>query len=359
MDRRDILPVNHGPHDQSIRDELVKGAVLAQPGRLEVVELPVPECGPRDVLIRVHGVGICGSDLSMYRGHWTFPRPFVIGHEGFGRIFAVGSEVEERSPGQVVAVEPNIVCGKCELCRRGRSSVCRRKRSLGVGSDGLCAEYARIPAEFTWPLPDTIRAEDAVCVEPLAVGIAAIRDADPQPGERTTVFGAGSQGLLLTLALAERGCFPHVIDPQQARLDLARECGAASVARVAGAELEAHDCAFETSGAPDAVEAAIETAAPGGRVILIGLSDRPARLDTAGVVRRRLQVRGSIIYEHPTDFATTVGLVTDGRIRPGRVVTRAFSLEQSDEALRAAPQVVGKSWISLGSRPGTQEVNVR
>jgi threonine dehydrogenase-like Zn-dependent dehydrogenase len=350
MDRRDILPVNHGPHDQSIRDELVKGAVLAQPGRLEVVELPVPECGPRDVLIRVHGVGICGSDLSMYRGHWSFPRPFVIGHEGFGRIFAVGPEVDERSPGQMVAVEPNIVCERCELCRRGQSSLCAGKRSLGVGSDGLCAEYARVPAEFTWPLAGTIRAQDAVCVEPLAVGIAAIRDADPKPGERTAVFGAGSQGLLLTLALAERGCFPRVIDPQQARLDLARDCGA---------ELEAPDCVFETSGAPEAVEAAIEMAAPGGRVILIGLGDRPARLDAARVVRRRLQVRGSIIYEHPTDFAATVGLVTDGRIRPGRVVARAFSLDEADEALRAAPQVVGKSWISLGSRPGTQEVNVR
>jgi alcohol dehydrogenase/L-iditol 2-dehydrogenase len=337
----------------------MKGAVLVHPGRLDVVELPVPDCGPRDVLIRVCGVGICGSDLSMYRGHWSLPRPFVIGHEGFGRIFAAGSEVNERSPGQVVAVEPNIVCGKCELCRRGRSSLCARKRSLGVGSDGLCAEFARVPAEFTWPLPHAIRAEDAVCVEPLAVGVAAVRDADPEPGERTIVFGAGSQGLLLTLALAERGCFPHVIDPQQARLDLARACGAASVAASAGAEHAAADCAFETSGAAGAVEAAIEMAAPGGRVILIGLGDRPARLDTAGVVRRRLQVRGSIIYEHPADFAATVGLVTEGRIRPGRVVTRAFSLEQCDEALRAAPQVVGKSWISLDSRPGTQEVNVR
>jgi 2-desacetyl-2-hydroxyethyl bacteriochlorophyllide A dehydrogenase len=359
MDRRDILPVNHGPHDQCIRDEPVKGAVLARPGRLEVMELPVPDCGPRDVLVRVCGVGICGSDLSMYRGHWSFPRPFVIGHEGFGRIFAVGSDVDGRSPGQVVAVEPNIVCGECELCRGGRSSVCVRKRSLGVGSDGLCAEFARVPAEFTWPLPDAIRAEDAVCVEPLAVGIAAVRDGDPKPGERTTVFGAGSQGLLLTLALAERGCFPHVIDPQEARLDLARECGAASVATAAGAELGATDCAFETSGAPGAVEAAIEMARAGGRVILIGLSDRPARLDTAGVVRKRLQVRGSIIYEHPADFAATVRLVADGRIRPGRVVTRAFSLDEVDEALRAAPQVVGKSWISLGSRPGTQEVIVR
>jgi 2-desacetyl-2-hydroxyethyl bacteriochlorophyllide A dehydrogenase len=337
----------------------VKGAVLAHPGRLEVVELPVPECGPRDVLIRVHGVGICGSDLSMYSGRWRFPRPFVIGHEGFGRIVAVGSEVGERSLGQVVAVEPNIVCGKCELCLSGRSSVCGSKRSLGVGSDGLCAEYAQVPAEFTWPLADAIRAEDAVCVEPLAVGIAAVRDADPKPGERTTVFGAGSQGLLLTLALAERGCFPRVIDPQQARLELAGECGASSVATAAGAELEAPDCVFETSGAPGAVEAAIEMAAPGGRVILIGLGDRPARLDTTGVVRRRLQIRGSIIYEHPTDFAATVGLVTHGKILPGRVVTHAFSLEQADEALRAAPRVVGKSWISLGSRPGTQEVNVR
>lgn len=226
--------------------------------------------------------------------------------------------------------------------------MCPRKRSLGVGSDGLCAEFARVPAAFAWPLPDTVPPDDAVCIEPLAVALAAIREGNPQPGERVTVFGAGSQGLLLTLALAARGCAPHVIDPQPQRLEIARELGARSVA-VDAPEGPPSDCIFETSGSQGALTSAIAATSPGAIVVLLGLGSEAITLDAVRVVRQRLRIHGSIIYQHPVDFLSTIRLVGEGSLHPGRALKRAFALEESDEALRSAPRLPGKSWIAISS----------
>ncbi len=330
----------------------MNAAVLTGPRQLDVMDVPIPECGPDDALIQIQGVGLCGSDFTMYDGHWTFPRRFVIGHEGYGRIVKVGAAVRDRAVGSLVVVEPNIVCGACDLCTRGASSLCPRKRSFGVGTDGLCAEFAAVPAEFTWPLPDAISPEDAVCIEPLAVALAAIRRGAPEPVDRVTIFGAGSQGLLITFALAARGVAPQVIDPQAKRLELARELGARA-ASVEMPEGPPSEVTFETSGAAAALTAAIAATAPGGTVVLVGLSHQPVLVDTVRIVRQRLSVLGSIVYEHPVDFRATVELVSNGSLHPGRVLQRAFALSETDEALRVAPTLPGKSWIAVTPRGRT------
>ena len=328
---------------------LMQAAVLNRPGRVEVEAVPIPQCGPDDVLLRIEAVGLCGSDYAMYAGHWRFPKPFVIGHEGYGRIVEVGSAVRDRTIGSLAVVEPNIVCGSCPPCGRGASSLCQQKRSLGVGTDGLCAEFARVPAAFAWPLPETIQLEDAVCIEPLAVALSAIRGSDARPGHEVTVFGAGSQGLLLTMALAALGIAPHVVDPQRQRLELARDLGARA-ASVEAPEGPSSDVVFETSGAPDALTAAIAATAPGATVVLIGFSHHPVLVDTVRIVRQRLRIQGSLIYEHPVDFRSTVDLVADGSRHPGRVIKRAFALSEVDHALRTAPKLPGKSLIAVAAR---------
>ena len=334
----------------------MQAAVLNGPGRVEVEGVPIPRCGPDDVLLRIEAVGLCGSDYAMYAGHWRFPRPFVIGHEGYGRVVEVGSAVRDRAIGSLAVVEPNIVCGSCPPCGRGTSSLCQQKRSLGVGTDGLCAEFARVPAAFAWPLPETIQLEDAVCIEPLAVALSAIRGSDARPGHEVTVFGAGSQGLLLTMALAALGIAPHVVDPQRQRLELARDLGARA-ASVEAPEGPSSDVVFETSGAPDALTAAIAATAPGATVVLIGLSHHPVLVDTVRIVRQRLRIQGSIIYEHPADFHATVTLVADGSMHPGRVIKQAFALNEADQALRTAPTLPGKSLITVAARGRTHDIS--
>jgi L-gulonate 5-dehydrogenase len=331
----------------------MEAAVLTGPGHVEIRAVPIPECGPDDVILGIEAVGLCGSDFAIYAGHWRFPRPFVIGHEGYGRIVSVGSAVRDRTVGSLAVVEPNIVCGTCPLCRKGASSLCQQKRSLGVGTDGLCAEFARVPADFVWPLPDTIQLEDAVCAEPLAVALAAIRESGARRGDEVTVFGAGSQGLLLTMGLAALGIGPHVVDPQPQRLELARDLGARA-ASLEAPEGPSSDVVFETSGAPDALTAAIATAAPGATVMLIGFSHHPVPIDTVRIVRQRLRIQGSIIYEHPADFRSTVDLVADGSLHPGRVVKRTFALSEADQALRTAPTLPGKSLIAIAAQERTR-----
>jgi alcohol dehydrogenase/L-iditol 2-dehydrogenase len=234
--------------------------------------------------------------------------------------------------------------------------LCQQKRSLGVGTDGLCAEFARVPAAFAWPLPETIQLEDAVCIEPLAVALSAIRGSDARPGHEVTVFGAGSQGLLLTMALAALGLAPHVVDPQPERLELARDLGARA-ASVEAPEGPSSDVVFETSGAPDALTAAIAATAPGATVVLIGFSHHPVLVDTVRIVRQRLRIQGSIIYEHPADFPSTVALVADGSMHPGRVIKRAFALNEADQALRAAPTLPGKSLITIAARGRSHDIS--
>lgn len=324
----------------------MSAAVLEGPGQVAVMDVPVPELGPDDVLVRVEAVGLCGSDFAMYAGHWRFSRSFVIGHEGYGRVVAAGSAIDRALMGSLVVVEPNVVCGACAFCQKGASSLCQQKQSIGVGIDGLCAEFARVPAAFVWPLSETIRREDAVCIEPLAVALAAIRESGAKSGDHVTVFGAGSQGLLLTLALAARGIAPHVVDPQPQRLAFARELGARA-ASVEAPEGPASEVVFESSGAAAAVTAAIATAGPGATVVLIGLGHEPAVVDAVRIVRQRLRIHGSIIYEHPLDFRSTVELVAGGTLHPGRVVNRTFALHESDDALRTARSLPGKSVIAV------------
>ncbi len=331
----------------------MEAAVLNGPGKVEVQGVPIPECGPDDVLLRIEAIGLCGSDFAMYAGHWKFLRPFVIGHEGYGRIVAVGSAVRDRTIGSLAVVEPNIVCGVCPHCKKGASSLCQQKRSLGVGTDGLCAEFARVPTDFVWPLPETIQLEDAVCIEPLAVALAAIRESGARSDDHVTVFGAGSQGLLLILGLAALGIAPHVVDPRPQRLELARELGARA-ASVEAPEGPSSNVVFETSGAPDALTAAVATTAPGATVMLIGFSHHPVLVDTVRIVRQRLRVQGSIIYQHPVDFHSTVDLVADGSIHPGRVIKRTFALSEADQAFRNAPTLPGKSLIAVIAQRRTE-----
>ncbi|MFZ0081213.1 MAG: zinc-binding dehydrogenase, partial [Trebonia sp.] len=176
--------------------------------------------------------------------------------------------------------------------------------------------------------------------EPLTVALAAIRRSGAAPGNRCLVVGAGSQGTLLCVALAACGISPYVLEPQPGRRDLAVSLGARA-ARDSDAGFEV---IFETSGAEAALAEAIGRAAPGATLTLIGLGPEQARVDTGLLVRRQLTLRGSLIYDHPGDFAATVAAPPPS---PGRVLRASYPFEEVAEAFRAAREVPGKTWIRL------------
>lgn len=322
----------------------MRAVVLAEfPGPLRVVDdWPEPEPGSGQVVVQVRGVGICGSDLALLGGHRPPPAlPWVPGHESTGEIVGAGPGADAGRIGQRVIIEPNFPCLSCPACRAGRTSACPHRVSLGFNAPGVLAERIAVPAEFAWPTPEPWSDADAVCAEPFTVARAAIRRSGVRPGRRCLVVGAGSQGSLLCLALLGQGIVPHVLEPHPGRRAVATGLGA----KVAGETAGGFDAVFETSGVPAALPEAVSRAGRGAVVLLIGQHSEPASLVTRTVVQRQLTLRGSLIYDHPDDFASA--LAGADRVTPSRVLGACRPLDEAAAAFQAARQVPGKTWIQV------------
>lgn len=322
--------------------------MLVRPGLVaEVEDWPEPVPGPHEVLVRIRGVGLCGSDLAVYHGRRATPTlPWLMGHEGGGDIVAVGAEVTGRRVGQRVAIEPNYCCLDCRSCRAGRTSACTRRAAVAFNHPGLLAELVAVPARFTWPAPADWPDGVLACVEPVAVASSAVRRSGVEPGDRCLVVGAGSQGLFLCQVLLAAGAVPVVVEPHPGRLALAQRLGAEPAGD--GPD-ETFRFVFEAAGAPAAVQTAVERAAPGGTVVLVGLSRAALPLTVSQLVRRQLTLRGSLIYDHPGDFPDTIAALTRRELDPVRVVQPGFPPERAAEAFAGAQQVPGKVWLDLSA----------
>lgn len=326
----------------------MRALALVEPGRVEVVERSEPEPASSEVLVRMGGVGICGSDLSVFEGHREVPGvPWVMGHEGVGRIVAVGGEVSGRSVGERVAIEPNYCCFTCASCRSGSTSGCVNRKIVGINVPGLLAEYVAVPAPFAWPVPEGLTTEELVCLEPYTVGLAAARRAEARSGQQALVIGTGSTGLLLILHLRELGLPTWFVEPVSERAAIAAELGGMPLVDDAPLRFEQ---VFETSGTVGGTELAVASAAPGGAVTLLGLATDPAKIVPSTIVRGRLTIRGSMIYEHPGDFGATVAAPPSGL---ARIIRGRFALAEGQQALRLARGIAGKSWISLDDEGAT------
>jgi alcohol dehydrogenase/L-iditol 2-dehydrogenase len=324
----------------------VKAALLVRPGRIVVGEVPDPQPGPGEVGIAVGGVGLCGSDLSVFRGTWAAPAyPWIQGHEAFGTVDAVGPGVDPARVGETVVVEPNVPCFACPSCAVGRTSTCAHRRSVGMNRPGALAERLVVPSANAWPAPG-VAPVDLACVEPLTVVEAALRRlGDPSPA-RALVIGAGSQGLLMATSLVDRGADVHVHDVSSDRVAFATTLGARPL--VDADPLEA-DLVVDTVGTPPTAAAALRHAGIGATILVLGLASTPFELTAQVLVRRQLVLRGSLTYDHPADFAATVARVVRGEVHPGRVITDAYPLEEAGRAFESSGSGAGKAWIRVGS----------
>ena len=321
----------------------MKAAVLTRVREVVMAtDWPEPEPEPGQVVVELTGVGLCGSDLAVWSGSRPVEFPWIIGHEGSGTIVSVGRGVSAARVGERVVIEPNFPCGACPPCRRGRTSMCPRRLSLGINVPGLLRERVAIPARFAWTAPDGLTDQDLVCVEPLAVALHAARLGQAAPGARCLVVGAGSQGLLLLLALRTMGADVAVTEPHEGRLGIARAMGASPEAADVPYEL-----VFETSGSVGGTQHALRSLAAGGTLVLIGIPHEDVPLSTASIVRGHAVVMGSIIYDHPGDFRDTLAFIARNSLSPSAVLRRTFSFADSPAALASAVTVPGKSWIKF------------
>ena len=318
----------------------MKAALLYEPKKIELDETDTPRLGAGDVLIRPKIAGICGSDVSLFTGH-RIPNayPLQLGHEVVGDIIEVGETVKRVKVGQRVIVEPNFPCGVCSYCRGGRGNICPNKKSLGVTVSGCFAEQFIAPAEFVWPVPEGISDQDAVTIEPLAVSLHALWQSGAQIGDTVAVIGCGATGLLLVQAAVAQGMHVIAHDIFTGKQEMARQMGAFVDPNQEVASLwkdRGVTAVFECAGTSPTVELALNSVPRGAQVVLLGLSSSTASFTPLKFVREEIRVSGSIIYDHPNDFARTIALVDKGILSPRSIVSDTFPLREIGHALKLA-----------------------
>ena len=332
------------------RKGTMRAVVKVEPGPgLTLQELPLPEIGPRDVLIRVKAASICGTDLHIWRWDpWAQGRlrpPLVIGHEFCGEVVATGSDVSEAEVrvGEYVSAESHVVCGVCDMCRTGKGHLCRNTKILGVDRDGCFAEYVAIPAINAWPDPPEMPPEIASLQENFGNAVHTAFAVDVR-AKKVLVTGCGPVGLMaIAVAKALGARAVYATDVSAYRLELARKVGADAVfhARetdvveaIRGAtEGEEVDVLLEMSGAPSALREGLELLKPGGEAALLGLHGQPIEFDVDNlVVFKGITVHGVIGRRLWETWYQARGLLRSGAVDLSPIVTHRFPLEEYERA---------------------------
>ena len=331
----------------------MRAAIVRSTESIELIDTPTRALGPHDVRVRVERTGLCGSDIHAYLGTHPFRKPpMILGHEAAGYVAEVGPEVTRVSVGDLVAIEPQLVCGACGPCRRGASNVCQRKVVLGTTPwPGSLADETVVPESVAYSLPATCTPTQAALVEPLAVGVHAARVARIDLGERVVVIGAGPIGLACAASALQAGAGSVLaIDPQPHNLELAREAGATTVASPPEADSAAQglfggegaDVVFIGIGKSVAVQQGLSLLRKGGgRVVVVALFDEPITLaDPFQLVGAEAAVLGSQMYR-ASDFQTAVDLTVRGRVDLRSLVSHEIPLANVGDAFRLLVERTG------------------
>jgi L-iditol 2-dehydrogenase len=266
----------------------MKAMMLTGIRQMEMREIAVPVIKtPKDVIIRMKIVGVCGSDVHYYVqgkiGSQVVEYPFTVGHEGAGTVEKVGSAVTKVKPGDRIAVEPAMSCGECDQCKAGRPHTCRKLRFLGCPkqADGCLSEYIVMPEECCFKIKDSMSFEEAAISEPLAIGVYAVKQSIPMKGAKIAILGTGPIGMSVLLPAKAQGAEKvYMTDKIDSRLQIAKKMGADwtgnptkddILKKLVKEEPLLFDAVFECCGQQEALEQAVELVKPGGKIMLIGI----------------------------------------------------------------------------------------
>jgi L-iditol 2-dehydrogenase len=320
----------------------MKSLLLREYGHLEIADLPRPDAGSGEVLVRVAACGICGSDVHGYDGSSgrRIP-PLVMGHEAAGTVAAVGAGVTGFREGDRVTFDSTVYCGNCDFCRRGEMNLCDRREVVGVSCGdyrrhGAFAEFVAVPERIVYRLPDAMKFSEAAMLEAVSVALHAVHLSGDAAGRTTLVIGAGMIGLLTMQAARALGYARVMIaDIDATRLELARTLGAdATLDSGAGLVAEVQkqtsghgaDVVFEAVGRNKSVAAAIDSVRKGGTVVLIGNIQPEVTLPLQKVVSRQVRLQGSAAS--CGEYPEAMEFMASGKIRIDPLITAVASLEE-------------------------------
>jgi 2-desacetyl-2-hydroxyethyl bacteriochlorophyllide A dehydrogenase len=314
----------------------MQAAVITAPGEVEIAMLADPAPRAHEVVVAVAACGICGTDLHLLEGDLPAPYPLVPGHEFAGEIVAVGAEVDRFSVGDAVAVDPNLFCGSCRQCRRGRGNLCEAYAALGVTTAGGAADFAVAAASSCVRLPAGVDLADAALIEPLACAVRGFDVLQLPVGDRVLIYGAGTMGLLnLVLARHAGASSVAVVDRNPERLAGARSLGADGAVTSAD-DLHAPDgwdAVIDCTGVVAAIDDGLARVGRGGSFLQFGVAapGATATWSPHRVYRDEIRIVGSMAVLNSFDRAAE--LFAAGIVEPDAIISDRVPLADYAEAI--------------------------
>jgi len=311
-----------------------------------VKEVEVPELLENNVLIQVKVAGICGSDIHTYKGLHPFRKPpVIIGHEISGEVVGVGTKVQTIKIGDRVTVEPQIGCGACDYCLEGQVNFCEKRTAPGIGDwYGTMAEFFVTPEQTVFKLPDTLSHEEGVLVEPVAVGVHAVRKGNIGIGDRVAILGAGPIGLLAMSAAKVAGATTTLVtDVLDYALEAAEKMGATHTLNIKdksdwsneAKELSGgmFDVVLVAVGVPGIIDQALSLLRKGGRIVTIAMFHGDQTFNIHNLQNQEKEIVGCMTYNR-VDTQTAIEMLAAGVINTEVIISHRLSFEDAGEGFR-------------------------
>ncbi|MEU6249531.1 zinc-dependent alcohol dehydrogenase family protein [Glycomyces sp. NPDC047010] len=333
----------------------MRAVVIEKPGTINTTTVEDPAPGPRDVVLEVSGVGICGTDLHVLDGDLEGSEyPIVPGHEFAGTVVAKGPAVAGLDVGDRVAVDPNLFCGECHYCRIGRGNLCERYNAMGViRTAGATAEFCAVPEGNCYPIPEGVALEHAPLIEPLSCAVHGFDLLPGRVGEHYLVYGAGTMGLMMAqLARFAGAASVEVVDINADRLGVAEQLAADRTATSADDldRPEGWEVVIDCTGAVPAIEDGLTRVRKGGTFQVFGVAPEQAMASFSPfrVYKDEITIVGSMAVLH--SFGRAVELMARRVIDPEVMISHSFGLDGYADAVEQFRRGEGRK---LQIRPGT------
>ncbi|HHV98704.1 MAG TPA: alcohol dehydrogenase catalytic domain-containing protein [Clostridiaceae bacterium] len=318
-------------------------AVMTAPGQIEFNEVPIPEIKEGQVLVRMRRIGVCGSDIHVYHGKHPYTTyPVVQGHEVSGEIVKVADDVTGLKPGDIVTIQPQVVCGECYPCRHGKYNICENLKVMGFQTTGMASEYFAVDARKVLKLPEGLSFDFGAMIEPLAVAVHALRRSEDVNGKKVLVLGAGPIGNLVAQAAKAMGASEVMItDISEYRLEVAKKCmidhcintrkedvGKAIIEKFGP---DKADIILECVGIETTMDQAINNARKGSDIIVVGVFPSKGYVDMGLVQDRELRLIGTLMYREE-DYIKAIELVQQGKINLEPLISNHFTFRDYKKA---------------------------
>jgi len=313
-------------------------AVLKDKEQLIFEERPIPVPAKNEVLIKVAYAGICGTDVSAYK-NLSLPKGTVMGHEFSGTVVKTGEDVRNFKQGGRVVVRPASMCNDCPWCKEGKIALCVTHLDETIGLKnvpGAYAHYVLAKNYQVFTLPPEITLEQAAQLEPLAVSVHGVEQGDVKLGDRVLIIGSGPIGLLVYQCVKLKGAGEVVIlEKSQLRLNKARELGCRTVLDnpevlkdiLTGYPRKGFDVVFECAGKEATIQLALDLAAKGGKVVFMGISAEPVKINHFSMVFKGIDARASIGY-YVNDWDVAMDLLKSKKVEVDTMVTKIYPLSE-------------------------------